>query len=91
MPGLRDESFPKGNPHMTPSKPQFSKQQVGAIAEKAKGGLPTAPKLAKTAGRKVAPVTKMAKLPGGGPKAPAASQWQGVASKMLNPGAASGF
>ena len=69
----------------------FSKQQVGAIAEKAKGGLPSAPKLRLGTGRKVAPNVKAKK---GGPAtaSPVKSQWQGVANQMLSgPGAANNF
>jgi hypothetical protein len=63
--------------------------QVAAIAAKAKAGL-GGKALSKSAGKKVTPTVKMAK-PKTAITAPAQSQWQGVASKMLNPGSASGF
>jgi hypothetical protein len=68
----------------------FTTQQVGAIAEKAKGGLPSAPKLPRGTGRKVSPNVKPKKA--AGLASPVKSQWQGIADKMLSgPGTATNF
>lgn len=69
----------------------LTSMQVGAIAEKAKGGLPSAPKLQKTGGKKVATATKAPKM-GGKLASPVKSQWEKVSNQMLSgPGVASNF
>jgi hypothetical protein len=72
------------------SQQTFTPKQVGAIAEKAKGGLPSAPKLRVGTGRKVTPNAKLKK--GSGLSSPVKPQWETVANKMLSgPGAATNF